>query len=692
MPRFRDRLAIVAAQLDTPKLLYLRAFVEYLRTVDPDEQPERCLLRTLSPVPLHMLEGPSAEKLLRYTESVLEHAGPLDLEELCRPYGGLAALGDALGLDIGQQAMLLLLTLIKRARSWRRLAAAFSVADSTEAAHIIARILGLPDEYGTEVLSSQSPLVVSGLIEPGGFGSELGDFYELLDIVDLAFLSGTENWSRRAFGVTTAVPREDEPELEFSHIRQDVDIILRTLRGALQKRQRGVHILLYGPSGTGKTSLARWIGRELGATLYEVPFSHGQGKADEGMERFRYYRLNQWIMGAKPGALFLFDEAEDLLPSHIGWFFRSSGAHYKGWLNSTLEETPAPSIWTANSIDHIDPAHLRRFTCLVRVPVPPSAVRLKLLRKALGEHAPSGNWLERLSRHQALSPAHIVSLGRVARSLAVSGKPGSDAIQRVLESNLRAMGLPPLPVSGQPDGLVYSLDYVNASRPLEPLVSGIGRNPTARMCLAGPPGTGKTAFARHLAERVGRPLLVKRASEILSPWVGMTESNIAAMFEEAEQEEAVLLLDEADSFLQDRRHARHSWEVTQVNELLVAMERFPGTFIACTNLQDRFDPASLRRFDLRIDFRPLRPEQVRQAALQLLSAGGLPEEELPAEVARRLGSLRGLAIGDFATVLRRFCVLGQSLTAESLLEALEEEARAKEQHGSRPVGFLASIV
>ena len=153
----------------------------------------------------------------------------------------------------------------------------------------------------------------------------------------------------------------------------------------------------------------------------------------------------------------------------------------------------------------------------------------------------------------------------------------------------------------------------------------------------------------------------------------------------------MLLLDEADSFLQDRRHARHSWEVTQVNELLVAMERFPGTFIACTNLQDRFDPASLRRFDLRIDFRPLRPEQVHQAALQLLSAGGLAEKELPAEVARRLGSLRGLAIGDFATVLRRFRVLGQSLTAETLLEALEEEARGREQHGSRPVGFLAPI-
>ncbi len=34
MPRFRDRLAIVAAQLDTPKLLYLRAFAKYMHADD----------------------------------------------------------------------------------------------------------------------------------------------------------------------------------------------------------------------------------------------------------------------------------------------------------------------------------------------------------------------------------------------------------------------------------------------------------------------------------------------------------------------------------------------------------------------------------------------------------------------------------------------------------------------------------
>ena len=55
--------------------------------------------------------------------------------------------------------------------------------------------------------------------------------------------------------------------------------------------------------------------------------------------------------------------------------------------------------------------------------------------------------------------------------------------------------------------------------------------------------------------------MVRRASDLLSCWVGATEQNIARAFEEARKDDAVLLIDEADSFLQDRRGAGHSWEL-----------------------------------------------------------------------------------------------------------------------------------
>ncbi len=59
---------------------------------------------------------------------------------------------------------------------------------------------------------------------------------------------------------------------------------------------------------------------------------------------------------------------------------------------------------------------------------------------------------------------------------------------------------------------------------------------------------------------MGAPLMVKCASDLMSKWVGDTEKNIARSFRSAEEQGAVLLIDEVDSFLQDRRGARASWE------------------------------------------------------------------------------------------------------------------------------------
>jgi transitional endoplasmic reticulum ATPase len=94
---------------------------------------------------------------------------------------------------------------------------------------------------------------------------------------------------------------------------------------------------------------------------------------------------------------------------------------------------------------------------------------------------------------------------------------------------------------------------------------------------------------------------------LLGAYVGENEQRIAAAFREAEQENAVLLLDEVDSFLQDRRQARQSWEVTLVNEMLTQMESFNGIFIASTNRLDGLDQATLRRFDLKMKFGYLKP-------------------------------------------------------------------------------------
>ena len=99
----------------------------------------------------------------------------------------------------------------------------------------------------------------------------------------------------------------------------------------------------------------------------------------------------------------------------------------------------------------------------------------------------------------------------------------------------------------------------------------------------------------------------KRASYLLSKWVGESEQQIAAAFAEARDTEAFLVFDEADSLLADRRLAERTWEVSQVNEMLTWMESHPLPFACTTNFATRLDEATRRRFVFPVTLRYLTP-------------------------------------------------------------------------------------
>lgn len=143
------------------------------------------------------------------------------------------------------------------------------------------------------------------------------------------------------------------------------------------------------------------------------------------------------------------------------------------------------------------------------------------------------------------------------------------------------MELTPEPTSALPD--VYDPELINCDANLLQIAEGIRQHGNARLCLFGVPGTGKSAYVRWLADYLEKPLLVKRGSDLLSKWVGETEKNIERIFREVQEEQEILLIDEVDSFLQDRNFSQHSWEITAVNEMLTRMEVYDGVFIASTN-------------------------------------------------------------------------------------------------------------
>ena len=178
--------------------------------------------------------------------------------------------------------------------------------------------------------------------------------------------------------------------------------------------------------------------------------------------------------------------------------------------------------------------------------------------------------------------------------------------------------------------------------------------------------------------------MVKRVSDLVSPYVGVTEKNLARAFAAAGEEQAVLLLDEVDSFLQERRKATQSWEITAVNEMLTQMEHYRGLFIASTNLMDDLDAAALRRFDLKIQFGYLQPQQIGELFNAHLQALGLTD---PGQCAgRRLAGEPCLTPGDFALVTRQARFRPFASAAE-LADALLAESRLKAS-GPRPIGFV----
>ena len=553
---------------------------------------------------------------------------------------------------------------------------------------LLCRTLGLEAHAVAKALDPSGLLARTGLlVVDSSLNFPFRNKVELLDgLSDQMTVRHADQWSlfRCAFQAGRT------PGLDLSHyphLAKDLAILEPYLREAFQARRKGVNVLIYGTPGTGKTELVRALAKHLGVDHYEVASERPNGSPVEGFERFKGYRLAQAILGRRGGNLIFFDEIEDVFrPREDGpRSSRSNLSGIKAWVNRTLEENPAPAFWVSNHIGILDEAFIRRFDYVLRLDNPPRSVRRRMLEDNLAGLPVEDARKERLADLPGLSPAIITRAARVARAAASATDPGQvgTVFGQVMGNTLEALGQARVPRQAAEVVTDYRPELVNTDCELGPVLGGLREHGEGRLCFYGPPGTGKTAYGRHLAEQLNRPLLVKRASDLLSMWVGGTEKNLAAMFEEARAEGAVLLLDEADSFLQERSGAQRNFEVTQVNEMLTQMEAFNGIFIASTNLMDRFDAAAMRRFDAKVRFDYLRPDQAW--AMFQDAARRLGIEADPA-VRGSLSSLGLLTPGDFATVLRQ-ARLNRPENALELARRLEAECQLKPDNRRRPIGF-----
>ena len=470
---------------------------------------------------------------------------------------------------------------------------------------------------------------------------------------------------------------------DYDHLSDQLSIMVPYLNNAIVNRQSGVNILLYGQPGTGKTELVKAIAQEIGVELYEVSYADDDDDPIEGFQRLRAYRTAQTLL-EKKSIILMFDEIEDVIKDEdVGLFGVQKKQNHKGWLNRMLETNPIPSVWITNNASAIDAAIIRRFDMVLEIPIPPKSKRKAIILSQVGMNIDDIT-LETIAKNEQIAPALITRAAKVIAQTQMEAS--SKAFEMIIENTLKAQGHRGLEKhNGSVLPMTYDPSFLSTDQDLRGLVKGIKAHQNARLCLYGAPGTGKSAFGQWISQELDKPFLLKKGSDLMSMWVGGTEKNIANAFKEAREENAVLVFDEVDSFLQDRRSANATWEVTQVNEMLVQMESYEGVFIATTNLMDGLDQAALRRFDMKLEFGYLKPKQALDLFIKEAALMGF--EEISISLRKEISTLSALTPGDFAAVRRqgRFCVID---SPQELFERLKDEVAMKNQDASKVMGFI----
>ena len=171
-------------------------------------------------------------------------------------------------------------------------------------------------------------------------------------------------------------------------------------------------------------------------------------------------------------------------------------------------------------------------------------------------------WARQLDRHGieagpddalALAREFEATPGVAAGATAAARLGGGDiaAVRRGVRSLSRVLSCerPPQRASARFDPGLVNADTDPVA--LAERLAGLGERRFS-LCLQGPPGTGKSAFVRHLAEHLGLEVVQKRASDLMSRWVGGTEQRIAAAFAEARDTGWARGAEHADSFQTNR--------------------------------------------------------------------------------------------------------------------------------------------
>ena len=620
------------------------------------------------------------KKLLQARNKTLPKLTALCANENSIIQQNIDTLTQLLSLNTTEQTLFRLSVQLRLDEPLKKLSEALPKSNLVGVSELLSNLFGLPKSDIISALKDKGKLLGYGLLErnynPDRFHDYL-DWGKMLDFDE--FISEPLN-EQVLLKVCTKPAIEPSLSLDdFAHLNEMKTMMVDYLQSSFATHRKGANILIYGAPGTGKTELATLLGKVLSVSVNNITYMDEDGDVISAEDRLNKCRFAQKVLEGQ-SSLLIFDEIEDVF--RAGFFECSVAQKNKAWMNQLLENNNVPMIWLSNSVSGIDPAFLRRFDLILEMPDLPLKNKSALITQ-LTEGKLSPAYVQHFAKVRSLTPAILSRTIRVAKELNTSNF--AETLLMMFNQTLKSQNKPKIEplVLGKAD---YNLDYVACNDNIHRISEGLKQSKKGRICCYGPPGTGKTAWAAWLAEQLEMPLLLRQGSDLLNPYVGGTEQNIAQAFEQAKADNALLVLDEVDTFLFSREGADRSWERSQVNEMLTQIERFEGLMVVSTNLIEVLDPAALRRFDLKLKFDYLTLKQRLDFTKQQAEILGLPL--LSEENLNQIESLNLLTPGDFAAVARRH-QFSPFQKVQDWLMALQGECEVKPAFSAttRRIGF-----